>query len=333
MTGAALHEALDAIARLDPELHAFAALDLARAQREVAAFERGDRLGPLAGVLVGVKDAYTTLDPATRYGTSVAVPAMQGAGEAVVVRRLRDAGAILPGKTNMTELCIGDYAIAGTPRSPTIPGRSVGASSGGCAVAVAAGLVAASVGTDTGGSVRAPAAYCGVVGFKPTFGTIPLANVVPLAPSLDHGGVMARDVATAALVASVAAARDLLDGPAAPRLVVVDPAEIASPAIADALAAIAAALRRSAAPVEVMSAAGLFDGWREAFMATMPAEASRVHGALADDPRLGIGAREILREGLATSDAELRDAAMVRAQLAERPRARDSRQQGLPALS
>ncbi len=130
--------------------------------------------------------------------------------DATVTIRLREAGAILIGKTNLHEFALGvtsEDSAFGPVHHPADPERSPGGSSGGSAAAVAAGMGLASIGTDTGGSIRIPAAACGVVGLKPGYGEVPTAGVVPLSPSLDHVGPLARTVADTALVWSVLVAR------------------------------------------------------------------------------------------------------------------------------
>ena len=134
--------------------------------------------------------------------------------DATVVRRLRQAGAILLGKTNLHEFAYGvtsENPHYGPVRNPWIAERIAGGSSGGSAVAVAAGLCAAAIGSDTGGSIRIPSALCGVVGFKPTFGRVSVHGVFPLAPSFDHVGPITRSVEDAALVLECIAGRDPLD--------------------------------------------------------------------------------------------------------------------------
>ncbi|MBT2229937.1 amidase [Nonomuraea sp. NEAU-A123] len=189
--------ALDAIAELDPLLNAFVTVDAAGAR---AAARRADEelgggvdRGPLHGVPVGVKDLIMVGGlPATmgsrHFAGHVAV------SDAACVARLRQAGAVIVGKTNTHEFAYGptgDRSAAGPSRNPWDPARMSGGSSGGSAVAVAAGMVPLALGTDTGGSVRIPAALCGVAGFKPAYGAIPTDGVFPLAETLDHVGLLA----------------------------------------------------------------------------------------------------------------------------------------------
>jgi aspartyl-tRNA(Asn)/glutamyl-tRNA(Gln) amidotransferase subunit A len=123
-----------------------------------------------------------------------------------LVRRLRDAGAIIVGKTNLLEYAYGiAHPVVGQTNNPHDPSRTSGGSSGGSAAAVAAGIVPIAIGTDTGGSIRIPAAYCGIVGLKPTFGLVPLDGVFPLSQSLDHAGPLARSVEDCALALAVLA--------------------------------------------------------------------------------------------------------------------------------
>lgn len=195
------------------DLNAFIAVfaDAARAQAEEADREMaaGRSRGPLHGIPVSLKDLIdvagvpTTAASRVREGHRASV-------DAPLVTRLRQAGAVLIGKTNLHEFAFGtttEDSAFGAARNPFDPARSPGGSSGGSAIAVATGMCVASVGTDTGGSIRIPAAACGIVGLKPTFGEIPIAGVVPLSESLDHAGPMTRGVLDAALMYDVLAGR------------------------------------------------------------------------------------------------------------------------------
>jgi len=200
------------IERTEPKLGAFITTSLNEAMAEAggpstrsrgaAAQVPGDAAGPLHGVPLAVKDIFDTAGLRTTCGASIfreRIPMR----DAAVVQRARRAGAVVVGKTSMHEFAWGITSVNphyGTPRNPWAPGRVPGGSSGGSAVAVAAGQVPLALGTDTGGSIRIPAAFCGVVGFKPSLGRINVGGVFPLAPSLDHVGVIARtpeDVALA----------------------------------------------------------------------------------------------------------------------------------------
>jgi aspartyl-tRNA(Asn)/glutamyl-tRNA(Gln) amidotransferase subunit A len=195
------------IAAANPALNAYLAVfgDQARAaaaRAERAATRRAGH-GPLHGVPVSVKDIVLTTEAPTTAGSRVFGAGITTARDAPVVRRLRRAGAIILGKTNLHEVALGVTSANehfGPARNPWDTSRIAGGSSGGSAVAVAAGLGPLSLGSDTRGSIRIPAACCGITGLKPTQGLLPLDGVVPLSPSLDHVGPMARTAADCALM-------------------------------------------------------------------------------------------------------------------------------------
>ena len=150
-----------------------------------------------AGIRLAVKDLFDTAGLVTTYGSAIFASHVPDA-TAEAVRRLEAAGYANVGKTNMHEFAYGttsENPHFGTVPNPVAPGHVAGGSSGGSAAALAAGLADAALGTDSGGSIRIPAACCGVVGFKPSYGLVPLDGCFPLAPSFDHAGPMARDVA------------------------------------------------------------------------------------------------------------------------------------------
>ena len=205
---------LERIAALDGGLGAFTTLCAARAREEARASERawtsGAEQGPLAGVPFAVKDLFDTAGLRTTYGSPM-FAANVPRKDAAAVRQVRAAGGVLVGKTQTHEFAWGITSVnelMGTSRNPWDPERISGGSSGGSAVALAAGLVPIAIGSDTGGSIRVPSAFCGTVGHKPTYGRVSTDGVWPLAPSLDHPGPMARTPADAALLLSV------LDDPA-----------------------------------------------------------------------------------------------------------------------
>jgi aspartyl-tRNA(Asn)/glutamyl-tRNA(Gln) amidotransferase subunit A len=223
LTAVALTQAhLARIAARDPALHAFVALDaeaaLAAAAEADRALASGRDLGPLHGIPIAVKDLIDVAGLPTACGSRLRSGAIAEA-DAAVVTRLRDAGAVILGKVATYEFALVGPSFDG-PALPAVnpwsPGHVTGGSSSGSAAAVAAGLVRASIGTDTGGSIRSPAAYCGVVGLKPTRGRVPAAGVFPLSPSLDHVGPLAATVAEAALTLDAIADPGL--EPAAARL-------------------------------------------------------------------------------------------------------------------
>lgn len=174
---------------------------LAEATASEARYRAGSPLGPLDGIPVGLKDLYYTIDAETTAGSKILADFRPGR-DAEVVRRLRAVGANLAlGKLNLHEFAYGPTGTSsyyGAVANPWDPNRMAGGSSSGSAVAVARGWVEASLGTDTGGSVRIPAALSGVVGLKPTYGRVPMEGVIPLAWTLDHAGPLARSAEDAA---------------------------------------------------------------------------------------------------------------------------------------
>ena len=199
---------------LNPTLNAFTTVAHDRARTEAKAAEdeiaAGRIRGPLHGVPIGVKDIIDTAGVRTTQGSSFFrdnVPEE----DAECVRRLRDAGAIMIGKCNTAEFAAESATKNphhGACHNPWDIARVPGGSSGGSAAAVAARMVPGALGTDTGGSVRGPAAICGVVGMKPTYGRIGVRGVYPNAPSLDHVGPLTRTVADCALLLQAIAGHD-----------------------------------------------------------------------------------------------------------------------------
>lgn len=196
------------IALDEPRLHAFAHLvpDHARAQaRRLDEHKRAGRpLGPLHGVPVAVKDIVDTADFPTENG-SVLHAGRRPRDDAAIVAKLRAAGAVLLGKTVTTEFAC---FTPGPTRNPHDPERTPGGSSSGSAAAVAAGMAPLAIGSQTNGSVVRPASFCGVFGFKPSYGLIPRTGVLTTSATLDHVGVFARSIADAAMLAEVLAGYD-----------------------------------------------------------------------------------------------------------------------------
>jgi aspartyl-tRNA(Asn)/glutamyl-tRNA(Gln) amidotransferase subunit A len=227
---------LTRVARDNPTLNAMVTVlaDAARAAalRADAARAAGHLHGPLHGIPITLKDLIDLQDCPTTASSNVRRHVV-APRDARVTRRLRDAGAIVLGKTNLHEFAFGtttEDSAFGPTRHPVDPARSPGGSSGGSATAVRAGMGIASIGTDTGGSIRIPAAACGLVGLKPTFGEVPTDGVVPLAWSFDHVGPLARSVDDARLLWEVISGRPVTDGttrvppdPATLRLVLLEP--------------------------------------------------------------------------------------------------------------
>lgn len=206
-------EVLARIARENPRLNAFLAVFDGPARKaaqraEKLVMQRGGDPPPLLGIPVSVKDIILTVEGPTTAGSRIFGDGLPGDHDATVVRRLRRAGAIIIGKTNLHEVALGVTSANehfGPVRNPADPTRVAGGSSGGSAAAVAADLGPLSVGSDTRGSIRIPAACCGVTGFKPTLGLVPVDGVVPLSPTLDHVGPIARTAAECALMLEVMA--------------------------------------------------------------------------------------------------------------------------------
>ncbi|XOB99269.1 Asp-tRNA(Asn)/Glu-tRNA(Gln) amidotransferase subunit GatA [Deinococcota bacterium DY0809b] len=213
--GDVLNETLARIERFDAQVHAFLTLN-PKAGAEVKALQRRIAAGedlPLAGVPVAVKDNLTTRGLETTCASGV-LEGFVPPYDAAAVERLRAAGAVIVGKTNLDEFAMGsstEHSRFGPTRNPWDLERVPGGSSGGSAAAVAAGYVPVAVGSDTGGSVRQPAAFTGTLGFKPTYGRISRYGLVAFASSLDQVGTFARSVADLARINRVLMGHDPRD--------------------------------------------------------------------------------------------------------------------------
>lgn len=208
-----LESALAAIDEHNARTNAFILVDREGARAAARAMDderaRGIDRGPLHGMPISIKDLIDIAGQPTTAGSRVRAGHVATA-DAPVVTRLRAAGAVLIGKTNIHEFALGptsDESAFGPVLNPYDTSRVAGGSSGGSAVAVATGMGVASIGSDTGGSIRIPAAACGVVGLKPSIGEVPLDGVVPLSFTLDHVGPLTRSVADAAAIWAVLANR------------------------------------------------------------------------------------------------------------------------------
>jgi aspartyl-tRNA(Asn)/glutamyl-tRNA(Gln) amidotransferase subunit A len=324
-----VEEHLAAIAARDPALHAFllvtAGVARAAADKIDAAVARGADPGPLSGVPVAMKDVLCTRAIPTTCGSRI-LEHWRPPYDATVVERVTAAGGIVIGKTNMDEFAMGsstENSAFGPTRNPHAPSRVPGGSSGGSAVAVAAGFAPLALGTDTGGSVRQPAALCGVVGVKPTYGLVSRYGLVAFASSLDQVGPFATTVEDAALLLEVIAGHDERDSTSIPqpaptllealttgvdglRVGVVEEltdAEGVEPEVAEAVEDAARALEKAGATVDRVSIPSARYGI-SAYYLIAPAEASS-NLARYDGVRYGL---RIHGEDAATMNARTRDA-------------------------
>jgi aspartyl-tRNA(Asn)/glutamyl-tRNA(Gln) amidotransferase subunit A len=209
------------IAQRNPELNAFLALcperAYAQADRVDAAIAKGQPLPPLAGVPVAIKDVISTQGVPTTCGSKI-LQNYTPPYDATTIERLEEAGAVILGKTNCDEFAMGssnENSAYGPVRNPAALDRVPGGSSGGSAAAVAAGLSVISLGTDTGGSIRQPGAYCGIPALMPTYGRVSRYGLIAFASSLDRIGPFATNIADAATVMSIIAGHDTNDSTAA----------------------------------------------------------------------------------------------------------------------
>jgi Asp-tRNA(Asn)/Glu-tRNA(Gln) amidotransferase A subunit family amidase len=268
--------ALARMTEVDGVVGAFVHVDPDAVLAEAA--ERRGSSGPLAGVPVAVKDLFDVAGQRTGGGSRVPPDAL-AAADAVAVARLRAAGAVVVGRTRTHELAWGLttwHAELGGTRNPHDPSRTAGGSSGGSAAAVAAGVVPLALGTDTGCSVRLPAAWCGLVGHRPTSGLVPADGVLPLAPSLDVVGPLARTVPDVVLALEVLSGRRL-DLPAAEGLRV---GRVADPPVEPAVAAAVEAAVGALAPAEVVDVVlPPPEVLRRTYAGVMGSEALAVHRA------------------------------------------------------
>src|ERR1041385_3633083 len=208
---------LDRIDRLNPTINAFITVmhdsPLADARAAEAEINAGNWRGPLHGIPIGLKDLIDTAGIKTTCGSALFAERVP-TEDADIVQRLKAAGAVLIGKQNMQEFAYGGTSTSsyfGPVHNPWDVERIAGGSSGGSAAAVATGMCFGAIGTDTGGSVREPAAFCGIVGLKPTYGLVSTRGVFPLSTSLDHVGPLCRNVTDTALLLQAIAGYDKSD--------------------------------------------------------------------------------------------------------------------------
>jgi aspartyl-tRNA(Asn)/glutamyl-tRNA(Gln) amidotransferase subunit A len=222
----AAREAAQRIAACEAKgTHAFLAWSEAALVAQAEGLAKAGATGPLAGEVVAVKDVIAESQFPTTCGSKI-LEGWRSPFEATAVRRLREAGAIVAGKANCDEFAMGsstEWSAYGPSRNPVDPTRVPGGSSGGSAAAVAAGAVTMALGSETGGSVRQPAAFCGIVGIKPTYGRVSRYGLVAFGSSLDQIGTFGKDVASAARLLGVISGRDDRDATSLDRIPLGEP--------------------------------------------------------------------------------------------------------------
>jgi Asp-tRNA(Asn)/Glu-tRNA(Gln) amidotransferase A subunit family amidase len=286
------------IAAREPTVQAWESLDEERALAEARRVDASGRKGPLHGLPVGVKDLIDTADLPTSYGTSLH-RGHRPARDAACVAALRAAGAVILGKTVTTELA---YFAPGKTRNPRDPSRTPGGSSSGSAAAVADAMVPAALGTQTAGSVIRPASFCGVFGFKPTHGQLPLEGVKVISPSLDTLGVFARSLDDLPLLAGVLGLRIVPEPPKArPRIALCRTAQWgqAEPSTQKLVEEAAGTLERAGASVEELRWPDALDAAFEAQKTIMAVEmaSSLQPERRAGEALLSEQLRKLFREG------------------------------------
>ena len=309
--GELLETCLANIELREPTVRAWVVVDASRARRraaELAALTESERANlPLFGLPIGVKDIIDVAGFPTRAGSpltsSEPVP-----HDAPLVARLRAAGAIILGKTVTTEFA---YLDPPPTRNPWNLDRTPGGSSSGSAAAVAAGTCLAAIGTQTGGSVIRPAAFCGIVGFKPTYGWCGAEGVFPLAKSLDHPGIMARTVGDAALVYRAVRQDTNAEPPLpadVPHIGVVNGyfQEHASPSVRSCVGNAIEKIKQAGGDVFSIELPAAFKKVHENHLRIMSVEAGEVHRERHANHRdqMGTRIRELVERGFATSAAD-----------------------------
>jgi Asp-tRNA(Asn)/Glu-tRNA(Gln) amidotransferase A subunit family amidase len=296
---------LDRIAEREPVIKAFAWFDADYARRSAASA----RSGPLHGLPIGIKDVLDTTDMPSQYGSPIWT-GWRPKADSAPVAWARAAGGVFYGKTVTTEFAT---RKPGPTANPANPGHTPGGSSSGSAAGVADRMFPMAFGTQTAGSIIRPAAFCGVVGYKPTFGMINRNGMKLMSDSLDTVGVLARSVADCAFVAGAIAGRDLGDPDAhpgrAPRIgICQSPAwDLAGPETQALLSRVATALARAGAKVEARELPPAFDALTTAHPIVMNNESARALGwELATHPDgISEGLQERLTFGLTQTEAEL----------------------------
>jgi aspartyl-tRNA(Asn)/glutamyl-tRNA(Gln) amidotransferase subunit A len=290
-TSEALIEAARDAALRATDLNPIAWVDWDAARARAQALDReaaaGRLKGPLHGIPISVKDLFNVDGMPTRAGTRAALPSL-GPDEASLVSRLKQAGAVIFAKTNMHEIALGatgENLWTGDVKNPFDPARQAGGSSSGSGVCVRQGIGLGSVGSDTGGSVRIPAAFCGVTGFKPTRDAIPLDGALYLSWTCDHAGPIAPTVADCARMFEVMAQCSVRHGavPRKPRLAVPETwlRGRLQPAVREVFESLLAGLRGDGITVDPVEVQSLVSGW-QAYSPLVRAEAAWVHREVLD---------------------------------------------------
>ena len=316
---------LSRIDALEPKVQAWQWLDRERARALAARVDEKDShwraAHPLHGLPVGVKDIFYTAGIPTEMGSPL-YTGFVPAEDAELVRRLDSAGGILLGKTVTTEAA---FMVPAKTRNPWNPEHTPGGSSSGSAAAVAAGFVPAALGTQTNGSVIRPAAFCGVVGYKPSQGMLSARGMLPFAPALDQPGVFARSVADAAFLASCLTAHrsaitpdvNVLRSP--PRLAAVRSPVwyLAQPEQRAQFDADIARLRKAGAGIDIIEIPGEFDAALRVHRTIMLYEGARVSRKVRAQHRAGLSdyLNAALDEGEGIADTDYREAMKARTQL------------------
>ena len=295
---------------LDPEIRAWSFLALDSASERAAHLQdeaaRSGPRSPLHGVPFGAKDIFDTAGIPTEWGSQTQRGRLPDR-TCALVSRLESLGAILAGKTHTTAFA---YYDTGPTRNPHDPTRTPGGSSSGSAAAVAAGMVPLAIGSQTQGSVLRPASYCGIAGFKPSYGALPLEGVMPFAPTLDHAGIFAPTAADIQVAwralgfetdADPASAVTVLDWPPQGRL---------EPSMADGFRRSIQALIEAGMRLDWTPRPAFFDAVPEALHTVMAFEAAREHGSRYREhgKRVGQKLAELLDEGLGIAEGRYRTA-------------------------
>ena len=325
---AVTRQALDRIAALDPSLNSFITVLEAESLAQAAVAEReladGRDRGPLHGVPVAIKDLIDVAGVPTSFASRAGSPKLPTT-DAALVRRLKEAGAVILGKTNLLEYAYGMvHPDFGQTNNPWNPQRTSGGSSGGSVAAVAAGLCFAAVGTDTGGSIRIPAAYCGIAGLKPTYGLVEVEGVQPLSWSLDHAGPVARSCADAACLLAAMTGKPYRADPLPLRGLRVGVMQhpgadrFMEPGVSALVAQALGQLRAAGAEVSTVAVPNL-EAASAALLAILSPEASVIHQRLvgAEPEGFGEGTRLMIEAGFAVPATSYVRAQQLRRELVE----------------